>query len=75
MRLFDADPPVARRQVDACRVASPSAPSRSYGYGALTYYTADMVRALPDDGHRYETVHGELLVTPAPGLEHQYVVL
>jgi len=42
---------------------------------ALTYYTADMVRALPDDGHRYETVHGELLVTPAPGLEHQYVVL
>src|SRR5439155_858015 len=24
---------VARRQVDACRVASPSAPSRSYGYG------------------------------------------
>ncbi|PYO65321.1 MAG: hypothetical protein DMD69_17730 [Gemmatimonadetes bacterium] len=45
------------------------------GMAALTYYTADMVRALPDDGHRYETVHGELLVTPAPGLEHQYVVL
>ena len=45
------------------------------GMAAPTYYTADMVRALPDDGHRYETVHGELLVTPAPGLEHQYVVL
>jgi hypothetical protein len=23
------------------------------------------MRALPDDGKRYETVHGELLVTPA----------
>jgi len=38
------------------------------------YYTADMVRALPDDGKRYETVHGELLVTPAPRGDHQYVV-
>ena len=45
------------------------------GMAAPTYYTADMVRALPDDGNRYETVHGELLVSPAPRLEHQYVVL
>lgn len=35
------------------------------------YYTADDVRALPDDGIRYETVHGELLMTPAPGGRHQ----
>ncbi|MBA3316668.1 MAG: Uma2 family endonuclease [Gemmatimonadales bacterium] len=35
------------------------------------YYTADMVRALPDDGNRYEVVYGELLVTPAPRLWHQ----
>lgn len=41
---------------------------------APVYYTADMVRALPDDGKRYETVHGELLVTPAPRLLHQEVV-
>jgi Uma2 family endonuclease len=41
---------------------------------APTFYTADMVRALPDDGQRYETVHGELLVTPAPRLVHQRVV-
>jgi Uma2 family endonuclease len=41
---------------------------------AMTFYTADMVRALPDDGKRYETVHGELLVTPAPRLWHQVVV-
>ncbi len=39
------------------------------------YYSADMVRSLPDDGNRYETVHGELLVTPAPRLLHQRVVL
>ena len=44
------------------------------GMAAPTYYTADMVRAMPDDGNRYETVHGELLVTPAPRLWHQEVV-
>ena len=38
------------------------------------FHTADMVRALPDDGKRYETVHGELLVTPAPRPLHQVVV-
>lgn len=41
---------------------------------AAMFYTADMVRALPDDGNRYETVHGELLATPAPRLPHQHVV-
>jgi Uma2 family endonuclease len=44
------------------------------GMAAPAYYTADMVRALPDDGNRYETVHGELLVTPAPRFSHQLVV-
>jgi Uma2 family endonuclease len=43
------------------------------GMAAPVYYTADMVRALPDDGNRYEAVHGELLVTPAPRLWHQEV--
>ncbi len=45
------------------------------GMAAPMYYTAEMVRALPDDGNRYETVHGELLVTPAWRLWHQEVVL
>ena len=44
------------------------------GMAAPLYYTADMVRALPDDGNRYETVHGELLVTPAPRWWHQEVL-
>ena len=44
------------------------------GMAAPIYYTADMVRAFPEDGNRYEVVHGELLVTPAPRLSHQLVV-
>lgn len=44
------------------------------GMVAPVYYSADMVRALPDDGNRYETVHGELLVTPSPRLWHQWVL-
>jgi Uma2 family endonuclease len=36
-----------------------------------TRWTADMVRALPDDGKRYEVIDGELFVTPAPTWSHQ----
>jgi Uma2 family endonuclease len=45
------------------------------GMPATRYFTAEMVRALPEDGKRYETVHGELLVTPSPRAIHQLVVL
>ena len=38
-------------------------------------WTPDEVRALPDDGRRYEVVAGELLVTPAPAFRHQAAVL
>ena len=34
-------------------------------------WTADMARALPDDGKRYEVLDGELFVTPAPARAHQ----
>jgi Uma2 family endonuclease len=44
------------------------------GMAAPLYHTADMVRAMPDDGNRYEVVYGELLVTPAPRPWHQVVV-
>jgi Uma2 family endonuclease len=36
-------------------------------------WTAAMVRELPDDGNRYEVVHGVLLVMPAPRPVHQLV--
>jgi Uma2 family endonuclease len=39
-----------------------------------TEWTAEMVRALPDDGKRHEVVDGELFVSPAPRLAHQAVV-
>jgi Uma2 family endonuclease len=45
------------------------------GMAAPLYYSAEMVRALPDDGNRYETVHGELLVTDTVTLWHQEVLL
>jgi Uma2 family endonuclease len=38
------------------------------------FWTANMVRALPDDGCRHETVHGEKLVSPAARIWHQVVV-
>jgi Uma2 family endonuclease len=41
---------------------------------APRYWTAEMVRALPSDGNRYEVVWGELLVTPAPRLRHQRIL-
>ncbi|HET7584658.1 MAG TPA: Uma2 family endonuclease [Gemmatimonadaceae bacterium] len=44
----------------------------------LDFHTADMVRALNDaeplHWPRYETVHGELLVSPAARMAHQIVV-
>ena len=39
------------------------------------YVTADMVRAMPNDGQRYELVWGELLVSAAPRPAHQRLVL
>ena len=39
-----------------------------------TEWTIEMVRALPDDGNRYEVVGGELFVTPAPTWTHQRAV-
>lgn len=33
-----------------------------------------MVRTLPDDGKRYETVYGELVVSPSPGVTHQAIL-
>lgn len=42
---------------------------------SLLPWTADRVRALPDDGLRHEAVDGALLATPAPGRRHQRAVL
>jgi Uma2 family endonuclease len=39
-----------------------------------TSWTLEMVRALPDDGKRYEVLDGVLLVSPAPSFRHQRAV-
>jgi Uma2 family endonuclease len=38
------------------------------------YWTAELVREIPDDRNRYECIDGVLLVTPSPGNPHQAVV-
>ncbi len=38
-------------------------------------WTAERVRALPDDENRYELVSGQLVVTPAPTYIHQAAVM
>ena len=39
-----------------------------------TEWTAEMVRALPDDGKRYEILDGVLIVSPSPTWQHQRAV-
>jgi Uma2 family endonuclease len=40
-----------------------------------TEWTAEMARALPNDGKRYEVLDGVLFVTPAPSRHHQKAVM
>jgi len=44
------------------------------GMPARHYYTAADVLAMPEDGNKYEVVHGELLVSPVPRPRHQFVL-
>lgn len=37
--------------------------------------TADDLRALPDDGNRYEIIGGQLIVSPSPSTRHQQILL
>ena len=39
------------------------------------WHTPGSVRALPDDGNRYECIAGDLLVTPSPAWRHQAVCM
>jgi len=44
------------------------------GMPATTYYSAADLLGMPDDGNKYEVVHGELLVSPSPRMRHQAIV-
>jgi Uma2 family endonuclease len=41
---------------------------------ALKRWTLDELHSLPDDGNKYELVHGELFVTPPPSAPHQDII-
>lgn len=36
--------------------------------------TYDDLRAMPEDGHRYELIHGEIVMSPSPKTKHQDVL-
>jgi Uma2 family endonuclease len=38
-------------------------------------WTYDDYARLPDDGNRYEVIHGVLYVTPLPNFKHQFVIV
>jgi Uma2 family endonuclease len=40
-----------------------------------TMWTVADLEAIPDDGNRYEILHGELLVTPLPSTGHQRIAV
>lgn len=37
-------------------------------------WTLEEMHALPEDGHKYELIHGELFVTPAPTNHHETIL-
>jgi Uma2 family endonuclease len=55
------------------RLRVPRSPARGYDVSrmALTTITWKDVQQMPDDGHRYEAIAGELQVTAAPSVRHQ----
>ena len=38
-------------------------------------WTLEELHSLPDDGNKYELVHGELFVTPPPTVSHEEIVV
>ncbi|HEV2176504.1 MAG TPA: Uma2 family endonuclease [Terriglobia bacterium] len=44
------------------------------GTAVITRLTYDEFRQLPDDGKRYELIHGEVHLSPSPTTRHQFVL-
>lgn len=45
------------------------------GTEVILKLTYEQFRELPDDGKRYELIHGEVHLTPSPTTRHQFVLL
>lgn len=41
---------------------------------AQRYWTLEELHALPDDGNKYELIHGELFVSPSPAPRHEVIL-
>ena len=66
LRCIMPDAPLSSLAAEPSLMGMPHAAER---------WTPDAVRALPDDGRRYELIAGELVVTPAPRGVHQVAIL
>lgn len=40
----------------------------------LKVWSLEELHSLPDDGNKYELIHGELFVTPAPTMRHETIL-
>ncbi len=47
--------------------------NRGMGLEVIPKLTYEEFRQLPDDGKRYELIHGRVHLTPAPSTRHQFV--
>jgi Uma2 family endonuclease len=72
--------PRSRRRGTA-RVSSAHAAANDVGERPIMHmapatkqWTLDELHSLPDDGNKYELIHGELFVTPAPAPTHETIL-
>ena len=48
--------------------------NHSMGTEVIPKLTYEEFRQLPDDGKRYELIHGEVHLTPSPSTKHQLIL-
>ncbi len=41
---------------------------------SMKRWTLRDLHSLPDDGNKYEVIHGDLFVTPAPSVDHEAII-
>lgn len=57
----------------ACAATRAEESPRMYMAIETRRWTLEEMHALPEDGNKYELVHGELLVTPGPTYGHEWI--
>lgn len=67
-------PAIGSRMVAHAELPEAAEEGDSMGVATSARWTVERLATLPDDGKRYEIIDGELYVTAAPALRHQYAV-